>query len=195
MSRIAAFLREERGATLVEFALIAPALTMLLLGMFEMGYNYYLQSQLQGAVQRAARDSTTQVANGSTVLIDQRVSTAVRKIVPSAELAFSRRAYSSFSDVNRPEDFTDLNTNDLCDDGEPFEDANGNGAWDHNRGLDGGGGARDAVLYTVQVSYTRAFGVAKLIGLPDRVDTQTATVLRNQPWDAQESVAGVGNCT
>ena len=186
--------RDQSGATLVEFAMIAPALLMLLLGMFEMGYNYYMQSQLQGAVQKAARDSTIQSANGNTAAVDQRVTDAVRKIVPSATMEFSRRAYSSFSDVNRPEDFTDINDNDICDDGEPFEDANGNGSWDPNRGLDGGGGARDAVLYVVTVSYPRAFGAAQVVGLSSTFTTEASTVLRNQPWDAQEVIAEVGNC-
>ena len=45
--------------------------------------------------------------------------------------------------------------------GEPFEDANANGTWDEDRGSDGQGGARDAVLYVVSVSYRRAFGVGE----------------------------------
>ena len=187
-------IRDERGATLVEFALIAPVLLVLLLGMFEMGYNFYLQSQLQGAVQRAARDSSVQAARGNTGAIDGRVSAAVRDIVPDATLAFSRRAYSSFRDVNRAEDFTDIDDNGACNAGEPFEDANGNGVWDEDRGNQGGGGARDAVLYIVTVSYPRAFGAAKMIGLPGNFTTEATTVLRNQPWEAQEVVATVGNC-
>lgn len=186
--------RDERGATLVEFALIAPVLLVLLLGMFEMGYNFYLQSQLQGAVQRAARDSSVQAARDNKGAIDARVSAAVRDIVPDATLAFSRRAYSSFRDVNRAEDFTDIDDNGACNAGEPFEDANGNGVWDEDRGNQGGGGARDAVLYIVTVSYPRAFGAAKMIGLPGNFTTEATTVLRNQPWEAQEVVATVGNC-
>ena len=129
---------------LVEFALIAPVLLMLLMGMFDMGYNYYMQSQLQGAVQKASRDATVQALAGDTTGIDERVAHAVREIVPSATLTFSRRAYSSFSDVHRPEDFTDIDNNGTCNDGEPFEDANDNGTWDQDRGSVGGGGARDA---------------------------------------------------
>lgn len=185
---------DERGTSLVEFALIAPVLLVLLLGMFEMGYNFYLQSQLQGAVQRAARDSTVHSANGNTSAVDARVSAAVRNIVPNATLAFSRRAYASFRDVTRAEDFTDIDGNGACSEGEPFEDANGNGVWDQDRGTHGGGGARDAVLYVVRVSYPRAFGAAKVIGLSNTVTTEATTVLRNQPWDAQAVVADVGNC-
>lgn len=194
MRRLRALGRDRAGATIVEFALIAPALLVLLMGMFEMGYNYYMQSQLQGSVQKTARDASTRSGLANPAALDARVAAAVRMIVPSAELNFSRRAYSSFSDVHRAEDFTDIDASGTCNDGEPFEDANGNGTWDEDRGASGGGGARDAVLYVVTVSYPRAFGAAGLIGLPEDFTTQATTVLRNQPWDAQDIHSAVGNC-
>ena len=63
MTRLQSLGRDERGAALVEFALIAPALLVLLLGMFELGYNYYMQSQFQGAIQKAARDEPFNTAS------------------------------------------------------------------------------------------------------------------------------------
>src|SRR5690606_28671312 len=39
---------DDTGATIVEFALIAPVALMLLLGMFDLGYNLYTASVLQG---------------------------------------------------------------------------------------------------------------------------------------------------
>lgn len=187
-------LREDRGAALVEFAMIAPVLLMLILGMFELGYNYYMQAQLQGAVQKAARDSTVQSASSDTSSIDERVTSAVHAIVPRATVSFSRRAYSNFGDVDRAEDYTDVDENGACNDGEPFEDANSNGTWDQDRGSAGSGGARDTVLYVVQVTYPRAFAVAEVIGLSPTYTAEAKTVLRNQPWDAQEMHASVGNC-
>ena len=50
-------LRDEEGASLVEFALIAPTLLVLLLGAFDLCYNVYGNTMLQGAIQEAARDS------------------------------------------------------------------------------------------------------------------------------------------
>jgi Flp pilus assembly pilin Flp len=189
-----AILRDERGATLVEFALIAPVLLMTLLGLFEMGYNYYIQAQLQGAIQQAARDSTIESAMGNAEEIDERVARAVHHIVPSAEIAFARRSYANFSDVEQAEDFTDIDGNGSCNDGEPFEDANANGTWDEDRGSDGQGGARDAVLYVVTVSYRRAFGVGELLGFPAMFTTDATTVLRNQPFGEQVVSAVAGNC-
>ncbi len=119
---------------------------------------------------------------------------AVHDIAPNATLTFDRKAYANFSDVSSPEDYSDLNGNGVCDNGEPFEDVNGNKAWDRDRGKSGGGGARDAVLYTVRVSYPRAFPIGRFIGLADTHQLETSTVLRNQPWDQQETATTVRNC-
>ena len=194
MTRRADLLRNQDGATIVEFGLIAPTLLIMLLGMFEMGYNYYVQSQLQGSIQQAARDSTIEGAYVLQSTIDANVTEAVQDIVPGATVSFDRTSYASFQNVRQPEDYTDVNNDGQCNDNEPFEDANGNGIWDADRGSAGMGGARDAVLYTVNVTYPREFGVHKLIGLPDTVTTSASTVLRNQPYDAQNTEVTVGNC-
>ncbi len=187
---------DRRGATIVEFALIAPVLLMTVMGIFDMGYNMYTSSILQGSIQKAARDSTIEGAADSAATINARVSTAVHKVVRSATLSFARKYYSNFADVSQPEDFTDGNTNGTCDNGEPFEDANGNGTWDADRGRTGFGGARDAVLYEVTVTYPRPFPVARLIGLPQNYSVVTRTVLRNQPFGLPGAATiTTGNCT
>ena len=186
--------RDTRGAALIEFAMLSPVLLLMLLGMFDMGYTYYTQSQLQGAVQQAARASTLEGAAASEAEIDARVEAAVRRLSPQAELTFERRSYSSFSEVGKPEDFSDINKDGKCNDGEPFEDVNGNGVWDDDRGKAGMGGARDAVLYMVTVTYPRTFGVANMAGFSKTVTMQATTVLRNQPYDEQETLASVGTC-
>ena len=57
------------------------------------------------------------------------------------------------------------------------------------------GGARDAVLYDVTVTYPRAFPVMGLLGFSHTVSAQAQTVLRNQHYGPQNRPAGVGNCT
>lgn len=187
-------LSDTDGATIIEFAFIAPVLLLMILGLFDMGFNYYVQSQLQGAVQKAGRDSTIEGASSTDKEIDAKVSEAVRLIAPSAELTFARRSYAKYTDVAQPEDFTDINDDGQCNDGEPFEDANGNDRWDDDRGTEGLGGARDAVLYVVTVSYERVFAIRGLIGLSPDFTTRAITVLRNQPYGDQEVKAKVGKC-
>lgn len=187
--------RDERGVTVVEFALIAPALMTILLGVFDVGYNLYTASVLDGAAQKAARDSSLEGAETKGLAIDDKVREAVHRVVPGAEVTFDRRAYRDYSDIHRPEEFTDVDNDGACDNDEPFEDINGNGVWDSDRGVDAMGGARDAVLYTVTVSYPRAFPLMHLLGLPDQVTSRTQTVLRNQPYGSQDRTVKVGQCT
>lgn len=189
-------MRDARGAAIVEFALIAPVLLITMMGIFDLGYNMYATSMLHGAIQKAARDSTLEGGAGNSAALDALVADAVHDIVPSATMTYSRTAYASFSDVRQPEDFTDIDNDGACNNGEPFEDANANGSWDADRGTDGQGGARDAVLYEVTISYTRAFPIANLIGQSNQYTTVAKTVLRNQPYGLQQTSAPTtGNCT
>lgn len=185
---------DRRGVTIVEFAMIAPVLMIGMMGMFDLGYNIYTDALLQGAIQKAARDSTIEGAQDQAAELDAKVAGVVRQIAPSAVLSYTRKAYTSFSDVSQPEDFRDVNGDGVCNDGEPFEDANGNGSWDRDRGRDGFGGARDAVLYTVTVDYPRLFPVAGLIGQSPNFQLTASTVLRNQPYNLQTQRAATGNC-
>ena len=187
--------RDARGATAVEFAAIAPALLLVVLGLMDLGYNIYATSLLEGAVHKAGREATIEGAETRGLAIDNGVRAAVGDIAPNAEVSFSRRAYIDFSDVDQPEEFTDTNEDGICNEGEPFEDANDPGSWDEDRGSADMGGARDAVLYTVTVSYPRAFPAMRLFGFSDRVTATAHTVLRNQPYGPQNQAMAVGNCT
>jgi Flp pilus assembly protein TadG len=79
--------QDERGATIVEFALVAPVLLLSIMGICDIGYNIYTQALLRGAIQKAARDSTIEGAGLNMDLIDVRVTRAVRNIVPSSDLS------------------------------------------------------------------------------------------------------------
>ena len=179
---------------MVEFGLIAPVLVFSLIGLFDLSYNIYTASLLEGSIQKAARDSSIEGAGLTQVEIDARVTEVVRSVVPSASVSFERKAYTNFADIARPEDFTDLNTDGICNDGEPFEDVNGNNQWDEDRGSVGMGGARDAVLYVVTVTYDRQFPLHQFIGVPGEVTSVARTVLRNQPFAMQERDVSVEHC-
>lgn len=185
------------GVTAVEFGLISPALMVLLLGVFDLGYNMYTNEMLHGAIQRAARASTIEGAEAKQAAIDAIVTGEVKAVAANATLTFDRKSYASFTRVGRPEDYTDTNANNTCDNGEPYEDANANGVWDLDPGTAGFGAARDAVLYTVTVKYPRLVPIAAwLPGQNKEFTLKTSTVLRNQPYGASGSVAApaVKNC-
>jgi len=186
---------DARGVTIVEFGLIAPVLLLMVMGLFDLAYTMYVNSMLEGAIQKAARDSTIEGAAPATV--DARVTSAIRAVVAGVNPVFGRKYYSNFSSVGRAEEFTDSGTLDgICNNGEPFTDLNGNGNWDQDIGVTGLGGARDSVLYTVTVTYNRPFPVANLIGQSGTFTLESQTVLRNQPYSMQGSTTPtVGNCS
>ena len=191
-------IRDTSGATIIEFALIAPVLMVMLFGLLDLAHSMYTAQMLQGAIQKAARDSTIEGASTAATTLDGRVSTAVLAIAPGSTLAFSRKSYSNFTSASRPENYDDLNSNATCDNGEAFEDANKNGTWDKDIGTSGFGGARDAVLYTVTVGYKRLFPIAAFIPGQAKTITMTASnVLRNQPYGLSASTGKppTGNCT
>jgi Flp pilus assembly pilin Flp len=175
---------DENGATIVEFALVAPVFLVLLLGIFDFGHLMYARSVLQGAVHQAGRNSGLESGSDLMAAIDDEVRSQIGHIVPRGSLLTSRTNYQSFNDVNKPEDFVDANANGVYDEIECFTDVNGNGQWDEDRGADGLGGADDVVLYTATLEYDRIVPV-NLLGGGDRRSVSASTILRNQPFGDQ----------
>lgn len=192
---------DQKGVTLVEFAIVAPVLCVMLLGSFDMAHTLYTRSVLQGTLQKAARDASLEAGTDAEVraVIDQKVRDQVTPLVGSAEIEFNRRFYRTFTEAAdaRAENWTDTNANGTCDDGEPFDDDNQNNVWDSDGGNDGQGGAKDATLYTVRVTYPRFFPIHSFIGGSDTTQLSASTVLRNQPYGDQGSYEApqVRNCS
>ena len=188
--------RDTGGVTIVEFAIVAPVLCLLLMGMFDLGFQGYAQTTIKGALQEAGRHSSLEPTLVTTSELDDEVRRRVQAVIPEAEVTFDRKNYATFGDIRKPEDFRDNNSNGVCDDGEPFDDVNGNGTHDLDRGRNGVGGARDAVLYTATATYPRVFPLHGFVkGMDGTVTLTGQTVLRNQPYDEQAArVREPGNC-
>ena len=184
---------DERGSTLVEFAIVAPVMGIMLLGAFDVGHTLYMRSVLQGVVQKTARDATLQDAGTpeNAQMLDDRVRAQAKAIASNGDIKITRRFYRTFTAAAaaKAEDWSDINKNGRCDDGEPYEDANQNNVWDADGGDQGQGGAKDAVLYTVSITYPRMFPLYNLIGVPPTTTVSADTVLRNQPYGDQGQYA------
>ena len=179
---------DESGITIVEFAIVAPVMLLMLFGFFDLAHTAYARSVLQGAMQMAARNSTLESGLTSQTAIDNYVKNQVKSVVGSAATFSSTRlSYADFSSVGTPERYNDTNGNGVWNTGECFEDVNGNGQWDADLGKSGQGGAQDAVLYTMTVTYTRLFPLSTMIGWSANQSISASTVLRNQPYGAQQT--------
>jgi hypothetical protein len=180
------------GAVLIEFAIVAPVFLLMVIGMLDLGQMAYAKSVLEGAVQKAARDSALETA--STLQADNTVKAIVGPVLPGAEFVTSRQSYFDFIDIDRPERWNDANNNGTCDNNESYVDENSNGSWNEDIGLNGNGGASDVIVYTVNVNYTPVF---KIPFMPEKWDERTLTasvVRKNQPFAQQQaygSTAGI----
>lgn len=187
MVRLSLLREESRGAALIEFAVLVPVMLMLLMGALDAGHRLYARSILQGAVQKAARDTGLEggVVATRQAAIDAKVRAQLLNIHKNATITIDRRSYRDFEAAASPsETFTDTNGDGVCK-GEPFNDINRNGVRDADIGVSGQGGAEDAVVYTVRMLYPSILPVSRIVGISDRVDITAKTVLRNQPYNDQ----------
>jgi Flp pilus assembly protein TadG len=184
---------DRHGATLVEFAMILPALCVVLVGTFELGYRSYAASVIQGALHEAARMAT--VGGVTMEQIDARVKGRLSTFANHATIATETHSYHDFTGVRRPEKITsDTDPQGEYNEGDCFEDANGNGTYDLDRGRSGLGGADDIVDYAVTFTYEPMFPVGGVLGWDDTHTISASTVLRNQPY-AGRSVSTVVICS
>ena len=187
---------DQRGATIVEFAVIAMPMCVLLMGGLELGYNSYVRSTLQGALHDAARVAAVEnpilATDGDTVeeQVENMIKETVAHVAPNAVVDVDQKSYFEFSSIGEPEKLmTDNNGNGKYDasDEDCFEDANGNGTFDPDSGKSGtNGGADDVVLYTAKVSAPRILPLDRLVpGVSEKVEYTLRAAVRNQPYGQQ----------
>jgi Flp pilus assembly pilin Flp len=185
------FRRDMRGASIVEFGLIAPVAMLLIFGTMDIGHSYFVRATLDGKMQNLARSSALERSQYATELemIDRQVKETVLAIAPGATIITNRSYYKTFSEAAsaRAEIVIEnpATANFRCDVGESFWDINGNKTWDSDGGAKGQGGARDVVVITYKVTYPRLFPLAKLMGLPANVELESNSILANQPYGEQ----------
>ncbi|MBO9519455.1 MAG: pilus assembly protein [Porphyrobacter sp.] len=189
---------DETGVAAIEFAFVAPVFLMMLMAVFDVGFLFYAQSVLQGAVDEGARSASLENTQWTT--IKERVSRQVKAVIPvgnaSTDISFDfdPSYYANYKDVNLPEDFTDKDGDGEWDPNECYVDRNGNGSYDLDVGLGGRGGAQDVVWLHAQVTYKRIFPLWAMLGQSQDYTISASTFLRNQPFSAQAARVGVAIC-
>lgn len=182
-SAISQLARDERGVSATEFALIAPVFLTLLVGIFDAGQEAYGISVLNGAVQKAARDSSLEITDLG--YADAMVQKQVAPILPGATFKSSRTSYNDYKDIGRPEKWNDANNNGTCDAGESYVDENGSGDWDDDIGKEGNGGADDVVVYQMTVDYEPTFKVPFMPNHWTKRSLTASAIKKNQPFANQ----------
>ncbi len=184
--------RDSHGMALTEFGLILVPLMVVLLGAFDLGYQSYVRSVLQGVLNDVARTATVEnpvfAYAGDTT--EERIATAIEErvngIARGASYTIEQSNFYEFSGVGNAEKLvTDVNGNGAYDPGDCWEDNNGNGRFDTNAGRSGRGGADDVVYYDVTLTMPRLLPVSSLYGVPDNYTINARAAIRNQPFADQ----------
>lgn len=180
--------RDTRGVTILEFALILPAMLTLICGSIEFGHMLFARVVLEGAVTEAARLATASLETSETSRNTVMRASIIRSMgafatAPNQTIAITAVVYRDFSTAF-PETFTDTNRNGRYDLSEPFVDRNGNSIWDSAKPVAGStlGGPGDVVSYTVRFPKQVLFGfLGSSIGFGSGVIPLSATtVVRNE---------------
>lgn len=185
--------RDERGVTLVEFALVSPVFLMMLLGLLDIGQMVYGKALLNGAVEAAARSSSLE--SGDTTAADAVVVNRLKAVLPGVEVNSTRSSYFDFADIGRAEQWNDADGSGVCNNGEAYTDENGNGIWDREIGVSGNGGANDVVLYRVTASYSPVFKVPFMPAAWNQRTLESTAIRKNQPFATQAGYSSTaGTC-
>ena len=176
------------GATALEFAFALPVVLLLLLGMFEVSMIMFVNTSVEGGLREAARYGIT----GQTPETGTREEAILGVLdrytfgfvdLDAADITFT--TYDSFTDVEQPEPWTDeAPLNGVYDEGEAYDDLNGDGEWSEDRGTAGIGASGEVVLYKIAYDWELMTPyLAPLFG-DDGVLRMTASIaVRNEPYD------------
>lgn len=177
--------RDESGATLMEFALIAGPFMLLMLGIMDIGYQGYLDTVSKSQMHKIARQSA--VGGMTKAAIKTEVVNALDPLLLKGSVVeVDVSSFFDFTNIGKPEKITyDDDGDGVIDSGDCFLDGNGNGTFDTNFGVAGTGGPDDIVYYEVTITSPRLFPIASLIGGKTTIRNYNATAVRNQPYGSQ----------
>ncbi|MDR4306631.1 pilus assembly protein [Chelatococcus sambhunathii] len=180
------FSRAASGATIVEFALIAPVLMLMIVGLVELGLLLTARTILDNATFSAARVGKTGYST-ATRSQSQLILDAVRKgssgFLDPAKIALTSKAYTDYGNIGQPEPFTDTNKNGVRDAGEAFTDVNGNGSYDKDQGAAGPGASAQIVVYEASYDWNLFTPfVKRFIGTNGVVKLTSRIVVKNEPY-------------
>lgn len=199
-----------RGATLVEYAIVAPILMLLLMGTLEFNLVMYASAVLEGATNFAARLAKTGYTNSSTTSpCSSQTGTAqnqqqfiqfiaeqhVGGLMNPCNLTASSKTYSQFGYVDEAEPYCVPSTG-ICYGygssngngpgyvpGDTYTDINGNGQWDSDIGVAGLGGPGDIVVYTLSYPWPiMTPWMRPFFGNQSTITLTASAVVKNEPY-------------
>lgn len=186
MIALARLLRDRRGVTIVEFALVAPVLLLVLMATLELGYATYVSAMVRGAMTKAARQAT--IGNRTEAGVAASIKKEVGQIVGQQYVNVEAKSFYNFSNVGKAEKILqDTDPKGVYNKGDCYEDANNNGRYDSAIGATGLGTADDIVNYIVKVDYPNLTPLSGLAKWDARRQVTATIAIRNQPFTSRAS--------
>ncbi|MGE0754210.1 MAG: TadE/TadG family type IV pilus assembly protein [Alphaproteobacteria bacterium] len=173
------------GVTTLEFALISPAILLLMLGTVEFSLIMFTTSVMESATNNTARmgkTGYTEPGLSREEMIVQNISEKTAGLLNPTDIIIDTTVYPLFDSVGQNEPFSDTNGNQMYNVGEPYSDVNGNGQWDADMGAEGAGDANDVVVYVV--SYNWPIFTPLMNGIiGNTINITVRTVVKNEPYN------------
>ncbi|MCH2546672.1 MAG: pilus assembly protein [Alphaproteobacteria bacterium] len=193
MRTISEITENNDGATIIEFAIVAPVFILLLFGIIEFSVIMYAKSTMEGATSITSRlGKTGYTEEGITrqEMLTQLLVDRAGGLMDPEEIEITTLIYENFADIGQPEPLSiDINGNQQYDasDGDAYQDINGNGQWDEDMGEAGLGGAGDIVVYKIHYPWQVKTPVMQNILENENgyFPLNTSIVVRNEPYGAQ----------
>ena len=174
--------RRDDGVTAIEFALLAPALLLIVMGVIEFSLISFVSTVMESATAITARLGKTGYV--PTTMTRQQeiinsIDTKTSGLLNKNLITVVTKAYSSFAVIGGEPCLTAT-----CGAGTAnvdYVDVNGNNQWDADLGQAGLGGPGDAVVYTVSYPWRIMTPIiSSIIGSTYNITVRT--VVRNEPY-------------
>lgn len=174
-------IKDTKGVTTIEFAMICLPMFMLIMGSIEMGFMMFIKARAEAVLGQAARMSVTGDKNKIGVS-GENIDNFVREnltFTSGAVINVDKRFYDKFSQVNQPERrLSNATEAPYC-----FIDINDNEKWDADPSRSGTGGADDVIDYKVNITYNALFPlITNTVTGKNKISLEARTSLRNEPF-------------
>lgn len=191
MQRLRHLRRNEDGAPVIEFALVAPLFFLIIFGIIELGMIMCVTVLMESSLRDSSRYGVTgQLPDGASTMaareqfIRDMIADRTLGLVDMNDAKVEILSYPTFEDVGQGEEFVDGNGNGDYDAGETFKDCNGNGKRDQDRGTAGPGGSGTVVLYRMRYEWPVMTPFAgPIIATDGKFPIQASIAVRNEPWN------------
>lgn len=178
-------LRDDGGATAIEFALIALALIYFMVGIVEFSVAMTVGNSLEAATNMSSRLGKTGYVDEEAELtqeetIYEEIERRVGPLIDMEKLKITHEVFNDFESLTSPDILKDENEDGDTDDPGEWTDVDGDGFKD---GADGVGTSGNIVVYRISYPWEVMTPVmGKILGDGGIINLTAYSVVKNEPY-------------